>query len=99
MIREFLEMPITVDWYKKSTYQRRCDVQSGILEGATIKRDKICIAEIWNECFGGDFKQIKRADMAEIASILSNMEGWEKMKSSARFGEGYGTQKGYRRAN
>ena len=99
MIREFLEMPITVDWYKKSTYQRRCDVQSGILEGATIKRDKICIAEIWNECFGGDFKQIKRADMAEIASILSNMEGWEKMKSSARFGEGYGTQKGYRRTN
>lgn len=97
MIREFLEMPITSDWYKKSPYQRRNDIQSGILEGSTVKRDKICIAEIWNECFSGDYKQIKHSDISEIGGILGSLEGWEKMKSTARFGNGYGTQKGYRR--
>lgn len=97
MIREFLEMPITSDWYKKNPYQRRNDIQSGILEGGTVKRDRICIAEVWNECFGGDYKQIKHSDIAEIGGILGSLEGWEKMKSTARFGSGYGTQKGYRR--
>ncbi len=97
MVREFLEMPITSEWYKKSPYQRRVDLQSGILENSGVRRDKVCIAEIWNECFGGDYKQIRHADIAEIGGILNSLEGWEKMKSTARFGSGYGTQKGYKR--
>lgn len=97
MIKDFLEVPITSDWYRKSPFQRRSDIQAGILENATIRRDKICVAEIWNECFGGDYKQIKQSDIAEISSILNMLEGWEKIKSNARFGTGYGTQKGYRR--
>lgn len=97
MIKEFLEIPVTSDWYRRSPYQRRNDIQSGMLENATVRREKICIAEVWNECFGGDYKQIKPSDVSEISSILGSLEGWEKLKSSVRFGEGYGTQKGYRR--
>lgn len=95
MIKEFLEIPVTSDWYRRSPYQRRNDIQSGMLENATVRREKICIAEVWNECFGGDYKQIKPSDVSEISSILGSLEGWEKMKSSKRFGSGYGTQKGY----
>lgn len=99
MIRDFLDIPITADWYKKSPYQRRMDLQSGMLANAGIRRDKICIAEIWNECFSGDYKLIKPSDIAEIGGILNSMEGWERLKSNARFGTGYGTQKGYRRVS
>ncbi len=97
LVREFLEIPITQDWYRKNIYQRRMDIQSGLLENATERRDRICIAEVWNECFGGDYKQMKPSDAREIGSILSRLEGWEKMKSTARFGGLYGIQKGYRR--
>lgn len=97
MIKEFLEKPITADWYKKSMYQRRNDMQSGIMENASVRRNKVCIAEIWNECFGGDYKQIKPADIAEIGGILNSLDGWKRIKSNARFGKDYGTQKGYER--
>lgn len=98
IIRSFLERPIPKDWNKKSAYQRKSFFQNEFEvqdAGEMVPRDRICAAEVWTECLGGDLKQMQRRDTIEINGILENMEGWER-KSSIRFGP-YGTQRGYLR--
>jgi hypothetical protein len=41
-------------------------------------------------------KAMGRLQVLEINSVLRNLDGWEPIKSSARFGI-YGTQRGFRR--
>lgn len=96
IIRDFLEKRIPEDWNKKSIYQRRSFFNNEFeVKDAEVlkKRDRICAAEVWVECFGGDLKQLQRRDVIEINGILGNLDGWER-KSSVRFGP-YGTQRGY----
>ncbi len=59
-------------------------------------RDKVCIAEIWCECFAKDKGSLKRQDSNEITAIMARIEGWEKSDSSMRF-KIYGVAKGYLR--
>ena len=100
MIREFLERKIPTDWKEKSQAQRRSFFNSEFQvkdESNLVDRDRICAAEVWCECFGGDLKQMKRHDIVEIKGILNCIGGWDRV-SSARFGP-YGTQRGYIRVN
>ena len=100
VIREFLEKKIPTDWKEKSQAQRRSFFNSEFQvkdENNLVNRERICAAEIWCECFGGDLKQMKRHDIIEINSILNCISGWDRV-SSARFGP-YGTQRGYIRVN
>lgn len=96
IIREFVERRVPVGWEKKDISERRLywSGEFGKVEVETVERDRICAAEIWVECFGGDIKYMKRADSIEINSILANIPGWERHRSSTRFGC-YGTQKGF----
>lgn len=96
VIREFVERQIPVGWEKRSLSERRLywSGEFGRDTGATYERDRICAAEIWCECLGGDLKYMKRSDALEINGILANIPGWERHSSSFRIGC-YGTQKGY----
>lgn len=60
----------------------------------SILRDKVCIIEIWVECFGKNRSDIKKSDSNLIASIMSNIKNWEKSNKSYRF-KIYGVQKAY----
>ncbi|HAP4707973.1 TPA: hypothetical protein IUX20_003126, partial [Enterococcus faecalis] len=58
----------------------------------------VCIAEVWNELYNGDSKNIHPAKAAEIRQVLSHLSGWEKNrknKGRLRFGAGYGIQTAY----
>lgn len=97
-ILEFLDVPITEDWYERSKQDRRSFIQGqgdDIGEEGSSVRQKVCIAEIWNELYGGDSKNIHPAKAAEIRQILSHLPGWSKYKLSRgrlRFGKDYGLQ-------
>ncbi|HBE2210373.1 hypothetical protein JFL08_15440, partial [Enterococcus faecalis] len=100
----YLEIPITEDWYKRSKQERREYIQgwgTDIQEEGEIVRNKICIAEVWNELYNGDSKNIHPAKAAEIRQVLSHLSGWEKNskgnKGRLRFGPGYGVQVAYLR--
>ena len=96
IIQEFLEKWIPEDWEGRSLYQRKSFFNSEFEVKDTdslVPRDRICAAEIWCECFGGDLKQMRRQDTMEINGILGSLDGWER-KSTVRFGP-YGTQRGY----
>lgn len=100
-ILEFLDIPITEDWYDLSKQERRDYIQgrgTEIQEDGSMQRDRVCILEIWNELYCGDSRNIHPAKAAEIRTILNNLDGWEKHKSSRgrlKFGTAYGLQTAY----
>ena len=93
IIREFLEKQVPEGWQKMSIQQRKMYLAGSIKAEALIYRDRICAAEIWTECFGGDIRYMRKADSIEINNVLKKI-GWCRLKSSTRFGP-YGVQRGY----
>lgn len=96
IVREFVERPVPIGWEKRDIGERRLywSGEFGRVDVETVERDRICAAEIWVECLGGDIKYMKRGDSIEINGILADIPGWERHRTSSRFGC-YGTQKGF----
>lgn len=97
LILEFVNRKVPSDWHKRSLDERKMYWSGEFIranEAETIERDRVCALEVWCECFGGDAKFLKRADAIEINSILASMKGWERCKSTFRFGY-CGIQRGY----
>jgi predicted P-loop ATPase len=88
IIRDFVEKPVPQSWDKRSLNERRIywSGEFGRDKGEMIKRDRICAAEVWYECLGGDLKFLKRVDVLSINRILENTPGWKKCKGPYRFG-------------
>lgn len=97
VIREFLNKKIPDNFYKLSLSSRRTFWGGGMqIDAPLVERDKVCALEIWCECFGGDIKNMRRADAMEINQILANLDGWKRNNSVRRFGY-CGIQKGFER--
>ena len=66
-----------------------------------VKRERVCIMEIWCECFGKSRESIKKSDSYEIEGILYKLGGWIRydgnVSSKLRI-PGYGIQKTYIRS-
>ena len=99
LIREFLEQDLPVDWDRYDLTKRKM-YWNGNLKGDAGElriRDKVCAAEIWVECLGGDLRYMKRMDSMEINSILAGLSGWRRNRSKRRYGP-YGVLSGFERA-
>jgi predicted P-loop ATPase len=96
IIREFVERRVPIGWEKRSLNERRMYWSSEFGRGdvETVERDRICAAEVWCECFGGDLKQLRRFESMEINGILARLPGWKRYNAAMRFGP-YGPQKGF----
>ena len=97
IIREFIDMEVPENWNNYTIEQRQAywGFDHKTYTGNTVKRDRICVAEIWAECFKKDISNIKRYDSVEINSILASFKDLEKFKHPMKFGS-YGNQKGYK---
>jgi putative DNA primase/helicase len=95
LIREFVERRVPIDWQKKDISTRKLYWSGEFekIETETEVRDRICAAEIWVECFGGEIRNMKRYETMGINDILEQIDGWEKHKSTTRYGP-YGRVKG-----
>lgn len=100
VIREFVAREILPDWDKRSIAQRRMYWQADAAKEdiKRVAREKICAAEIWCECFGGDLRTMKKSDAAEINGILSRIPGWVRAANGIRIGAEYGLQRGFNKA-
>lgn len=99
IILDFLEREIPSNWETLDLQKRRIFWNGNMrLEDGVelIPREKVCAAEIWVECFGSELKYMKRSDSTEINNILLCLKGWERIKSTRRFGV-YGQQRGFER--
>lgn len=102
IIEEFLNTPITPDWYAKPIQQRADFVQNNdsdnLDDDHKVYRDKICTAEIWCELKGGDLKKLTAWDIKAITNTLSSLDDWivyDNNGEKLSFGKGYGLQKAF----
>ena len=67
-------------------YQRRSFLGENEFGGTpkkgTVRRERVCIMEIWCECFGKERQNLKRSDSFEIESILHRIGGWKKLTTT-----------------
>lgn len=99
VIREFLDKKIPDNYYELPLSSRRTFWGGGMqTDSLLVQRNKVCALEVWCECFGGDVKNMRRADAMEINQILANLDGWERNSSMRRFGY-CGRQRGFERMN
>jgi len=86
IIIDYLDRLLPEDWDKMDLYQRRCFLGESDFSGApkkgTVRRERVCIMEIWCECFGKERQNLKRTDSYEIEGILNRLGGWQKLTSS-----------------
>lgn len=95
MIKDFLDKRVPSDWHKWDLGRRRMFWSgSAAKEGLDlVERDRVCVLEVYVECFSGDPKYIRKTDAIEINKILEGLPDWER-KNSMKTGA-YGTQRGY----
>lgn len=82
IVAEYLDRLLPDNWNSMDIYQRRAFLGGGEFETSGItgtqKRGRVCIMEIWCECFGKDRQNLKKADSYEIEGILNKIGGWMK---------------------
>ncbi|MFH5834564.1 VapE domain-containing protein [Proteiniclasticum sp. C24MP] len=98
MVYEYLQIPISEDWYQLDRFQRRDYINSyskDSFDAGEVQREKVCVAEVWVECYGGDPKNLTQLKSREINDILRTFDDWEQAAGPMRFGSAYGTQRAY----
>ena len=97
VILEYLDTLLPENWDEMDLYQRRNFLEGAdVLEG-TVKRDKVCVLEIWCECFGKNRADLKKSDSLEINGILSRLDGWSSADKTLEYLPIYGRQRVYKR--
>ena len=68
----------------------------------STKQDRVCLMEIWCECFMRDRSLMKRRDAYELEGILQQLGNWEVYKGNTTGKTripGYGVQKTFVKKN
>ena len=96
-VQAYLERLLPEDWGTRDKVERRAWLSDdfGASQGA-VRRERVCVAEVWQECFGRDGGSMKRMDANEIRTILRQMPGWKETTKKQKCGP-YGTQRCFER--
>lgn len=82
IVADYLDRLLPDNWSGMDIYQRRAFLGGGEFETSGItgtqKRGRVCVMEIWCECFGKERQNLKKADSYEIEGILNKIGGWMK---------------------
>lgn len=99
IVEDYLESPLPSEWEQLNLSEKRRYMDSvwegNIAEGYS-KREKVCLLEIWCECFKKERQDMKKSDAYELESILHQIGGWEIYKGSTSGKTripGYGVQR------
>ncbi len=85
LVAEYIEEMLpdnwdTMDIYRRLEYIRSTDDPTRAK--GTVRRNQVCVMEIWCECFGKSRESIKKADSYEIEGILNQIGGWAKYEGN-----------------
>lgn len=94
VIEAFLEKLLPEDWENKDIYDRRAWLDDPLSKPGTVKREVVCVAEIWCECLGKSKEDMSRYNTREINDIMRTIPDWEFASSTCKF-KLYGKQKYY----
>lgn len=97
LIIDYLERDFPQDYDSWDLEKRRTFLAGGMAcEGELVKKQKVCALELWCEVFRGNPRDMRQSDTREINQILAHIPGWEKNRTSKRYGY-CGTQRGFNR--
>jgi hypothetical protein len=82
LIEDYLETLLPEKWDLMDLYERRSFLAGQSEFGTefpvgTIRRERVCVHEIWCECLGKDKSNLRRQDSFEIIGVLMRIGGWE----------------------
>lgn len=102
LVQDYLECLLPENWDSMDLYQRRTFLSGGEFEDTpaqgSVRRERVCIMEIWCECFGKERQNLKKADSYELEGILNKIGGWERYSGNASGKmriSGYGIQRAF----
>lgn len=100
LIEEYLETLLPANWDEKTMPQRVAyfNYHDEFSEPGTVKRERVCVAEIWCECLKKPKGDMNKNSTKNIYEIMQNMSGWRMHENKIRFRE-YGVQKVFLREN
>ena len=87
MVEQYLDTLLPENWSEMDLYERRnylSDRKDPTLPKGTVRRDRVCNAEIWTECFGRNLSDMKPADSYAIAAMMVQLRDWEKSSVRVR---------------
>jgi len=92
LIEGFAEMLLPANWEQMSRYERVSYTSTRDQEG-TVRRDKICTAEVWCELFNNNLADMNAYNTKYIHNALLNLEGWKRCGTLSY--KKYGNQRSY----
>lgn len=101
LVEQYLDMQLPSSWNEMDLYERRnylSDRKDPTLPKGTVRREKVCNAEIWAECFGRNLPDMKPADSYAISALMMQVNGWKKSEKRINVPL-YGQQRGYERCD
>ena len=99
LVETYLDVLLPVNWKDMDLYERRnylFDRKDPTLPKGTVRREKVCNAEIWAECFRRDPSDMKPADSYAVAALMAQVSGWRKAEKLTTLPL-YGRQRVYER--
>lgn len=105
IVSDYIDRLLPENWDAMDLYQRRSYLGGSEFDGAaangTVRRNKVCIMEIWCECFCKERQNLKKTDSYEIESIIMRLGGWKVIgnKSGKSRFPIYGSQKTFVRTS
>jgi putative DNA primase/helicase len=78
-VERFLDTLVPEDWHDRNIWKRRDFIAGNDLDAVgTHRRDVVCVAEIWCELIGGNFKDMNRANTKGLHEIMQHLPGWQR---------------------
>jgi predicted P-loop ATPase len=96
IISDYLDRLLPPGWDGMDTYARRTWLESDA-EGM-VKREVVCILEIWTEALCGNPDKLDRYGIKEIGDIMTRMPGWDRQRDHKITIRPYGRQRYYKRS-
>ena len=83
-IREYLDRLLPENWNTMSISDRQDWLATD--EQGTVRRTRVCAAEIWCEALGNSgTERMRHFDAVEINQILDSLPEWSRVRSNIRF--------------
>lgn len=93
VILDFLEELVPEDWLTMDLQQRkmwRASNKAGIMpDGSTVPllpKDRICAQEVFQECLGGDIRNIRNQETRDINRIIRATGNWKDGSPGLKYG-------------
>ena len=96
LIEKYLNEKYPDNWQTLDIFDRRAWLEDPLAKKGTIRKEFVCVAEIWCECLGKNKTEMSRYSTREINDILRVLPDWEYVNSTKNFNL-YGKQKYYKR--